>query len=362
LLTVLTVLALRTLLTVLAVLAGTLVLTPHPRTGYHGPGIGSNSPKTKYKAERSDQMLYIEEKEVEKLLNMEEAVRAVEDAFKWLGEGAAVNIPRSRVRLPGHTLHVMSAGIPALNLTGLKAYTTTRHGARFAVLLFQADTGELLATIEADRLGQMRTGAASGVATKYMAREDAATVGVIGTGWQARSQLAAVCAVRDVTRVKAFGRDRPRREAYCREMSDDLGLPVQPADSAHACVDEADIVITVTSAAHPVLEGAWLAPGTHVNAAGSNALVRSEIDEETVRRSSVIAVDSREQARVECGDLLAPVEKGMLQWDSITELADVVAGRAPGRMKPGDITLFESQGLAAEDVAVAAVVYEKARS
>ncbi len=307
-------------------------------------------------------MLYIEEEDVAGLLSMEEALGAVEDTFKWLGAGGGVNIPRSRVRLPGHTLHVMSAGIPALNLTGLKAYTTTRHGARFVVLLFQADTGELLAMIEADRLGQMRTGAASGVATKYMAREDAATVGVIGTGWQARSQLAAVCGVRKVTSVRAFGRDRPRREAYCREMSDELGLSVQPVESSRACVDEADVVITVTSASQPVLEGSWLAPGTHVNAAGSNALVRSEIDEETVRRASVVAVDSREQARMECGDLLAPVEKGLLQWDSMTELADIVAGHAPGRKEPGDITLFESQGLAAEDVAVASVVYEKAKA
>ncbi|MCY4544196.1 MAG: ornithine cyclodeaminase family protein [Gemmatimonadetes bacterium] len=307
-------------------------------------------------------MLYIKEEEVRGLLSMDAAVRAVEEAFRGLGTGSAVNIPRSRVRLPGHTLHVMSGGIPELNLTGLKAYTTTRHGARFLVLLFKADTGEPLAAIEADRLGQMRTGAASGVATKYMARDDAATVGVIGTGWQARSQLAAVCEVRKVTGVKAYGRDRTRREAYCSEMSEALGVPVRPVDSARACVEEVDVVITITSAARPVLEGAWLSPGAHVNAAGSNALVRSEIDAETVRRASVVTVDSREQARVECGDLLESVEKGHLQWDRIHELADVVAGHVPGRTDSDDITLFESQGLAVEDVAVAAVVYERAKA
>ena len=307
-------------------------------------------------------MLYIREEEVGGLLSMDEALRTVEAAFRGLGTGSAVNIPRSRVRLPGHTLHVMSGGIPELNLTGLKAYTTTRHGAKFVVLLFKADTGEPLAAIEADRLGQVRTGAASGVATKYMAREDATSVGVLGTGWQARSQLAAVCGVREVKSVKAFGRDRSRREAYCREMSEVLGIPVQPAESARACVEEADVVIAITSAAQPVLEGAWLAPGTHVNAAGSNALVRSEIDAETVRRARVVAVDSREQAKVECGDLLEPVEKGLLHWDRVHELADVVAGHVPGRIDPGDITLFESQGLAVEDVAVAAVVYERAKA
>lgn len=307
-------------------------------------------------------MLYISEEETGRLLSMEAAIRAVEEAFHGLAAGSAVNIPRSRVRLPGHTLHVMSGGIPALNLTGLKAYTTTGHGAKFLVLLFKADTGEPLAAIEADRLGQMRTGAASGVATKYMARDDAAAVGVIGTGWQARSQLAAVCAVRKVKEVKAYGRDRTRRQAYCREMSEALDVPVRPVDSARACVEEADVAITVTSAAQPVLEGAWLAPGTHVNAAGSNALVRREIDTETVRRARVVAVDSREQARVECGDLLEPVEKGILQWDRVHELADVVAGHVPGRVGPDDITLFESQGLAVEDVAAAAVVYERAKA
>lgn len=307
-------------------------------------------------------MLYVKEDQVGRVLSMDDALRAVEQAFIGLGTGTAVNIPRSRVRLPDHTLHVMSAGIPALNLTGLKAYTTTRHGAKFVVLLFQADTGEPLAAIEADYLGQMRTGAASGVATKYMAREDSESVGVIGTGWQARSQLAAVCGVREVTSVKAFGRDRTRRETYCREMSEALGVQVQPVDSARACTEEVDVVITITSAAQPVLEGAWLAPGTHVNAAGSNALVRSEIDMETVRRARVVAVDSREQARMECGDLLEPVEKGILHWDRVHELADVVAGHVPGRAEPGDITLFESQGLAVEDVAVASVIYERAKA
>ncbi|MCY3556557.1 MAG: ornithine cyclodeaminase family protein [Gemmatimonadetes bacterium] len=307
-------------------------------------------------------MLFINEDQVGRLLSMDDALLAVEQAFCGLGAGKAVNIPRSRVRMPGHTLHVMSGGITALNLTGLKAYTTTGHGAKFVVLLFQADTGEPLAAIEADRLGQMRTGAASGVATKYMAREDASSVGVIGTGWQARSQLAAVCGVREVTSVKAFGRDQARRETYCREMSDALGLRVEPVDSARACVEDADVVITITGSARPVLEGAWLAPGTHVNAAGSNALVRSEIDAETVRRARVVAVDSREQAKVECGDLLDPVEKGILHWDRVHELADVVAGRVPGRIEPTDITLFESQGLAVEDVAVAAVVYERAKA
>lgn len=304
--------------------------------------------------------LYLTEADVTRLLSMADALDAVERAFRLHGQGDAINIARSRVRLPGSSLQVMSGGSAELNLFGLKTYTTTRQGARFVVLLFQADTGILLAMMEADRLGQMRTGAASGVATKYMARQEAQTVGLVGTGWQSRTQLAAVCGVRRITRINAFGRDEARREAFCNELSETLGVPVLPAPSAEQAVRDADIVITVTSAREPVLLGQWLKPGAHVNAAGSNALIRCEIDEETVRRAKLVVVDSKEQAKIECGDLLGPIERGVIHWDQVRELGEIVAGRCPTRQTPEDITLFESQGLAIEDIAVAAVVYERA--
>lgn len=291
---------------------------------------------------------------------MSEAIEAVDEVFRLHGQGKAVNIARSRVRLPNNVLHVMSGGVPSLNVTGLKSYTTTPNGAQFVVLLYQADSGELLAIIEADKLGQTRTGAASGVASRYMARKDAKTVGMIGTGWQARSQLAAVCGVREIDSVKAFGRNADRRKSYCEDMSEELGIPVLPADSAEDAVHGADIVVTVTNARDPVLSGEWLKPGAHVNAAGSNALIRSEIDTEVVRRASLITVDSRETAQKECGDLLVPIERGMIHWDQVRELSDVVAGHISGRQTEDDITLFESQGLAIEDMAVAAHVYRRA--
>jgi ornithine cyclodeaminase/alanine dehydrogenase-like protein (mu-crystallin family) len=305
--------------------------------------------------------LFLREDDVARLLPMREALEAVEEVFRLHGSGGAVNQARSRVRLPGSVLHVMSGGVIDLNVVGLKAYTTTRQGARFVVLLFQADTGVLLAVMEADRLGQTRTGAASGVATKYMARIDARAVGLIGTGWQARAQLAAVCSVRSITEVKAYSRHEERRRQFCAEMSAELGVPVTPAGSAEEAAREADIVVTITNAREPVLYGAWLKPGAHVNAAGSNALIRCEIDEETVRRARLIAVDAKDQARIECGDLLGPVERGIIHWDQVRELGEVVAGRIPGRTSAEDITLFESQGLAIEDVAVAARVYARAR-
>jgi ornithine cyclodeaminase/alanine dehydrogenase-like protein (mu-crystallin family) len=304
--------------------------------------------------------LFITEDEVARLLTMDDALRAVEEAFRQHGQGSAVNRPRTRVRVPHGMLHVMAAGLPPEGVLGLKAYTAFRGTTRFHVHLYSAEDGRLLALLEANRLGQMRTGAASGVATKYLARPDASVVGIFGTGWQARSQLEAVCAVRRVREVRAYGRDPARRAAFSREMEATLGVPVRPAPEPRIVVEGADIVITITTAKTPVFDGRWLAAGSHVNAAGSNFAEKQEVDEATVTAARLIVVDSKEQARIECGDLIGPVSRGLLSWDQVHELGEVVAGKIPGRERAGDVTLFESQGLALEDMAVAAVVYRKA--
>lgn len=244
---------------------------------------------------------------------------------------------------------------------GFKAYTTSRNGAHFLFLLYGGD-GRLLAIMEADRLGQVRTGAASGVATKYMARKEAATIGIFGTGWQARSQLPAVCAVRSIRQVKAYSRNAERRQAFCREMSETLNVEVIPVEDPEEAVKEADILITITTAKEPVLKGVWLQPGVHLNVAGSNFAQKRELDEEAVRRSALIVVDSKEQARIESGDLLVPIERGLLRWEDVHELGEVVAGRLPGRRSDQEITLFKSNGIALEDVAVAWRVYERAKA
>jgi ornithine cyclodeaminase/alanine dehydrogenase-like protein (mu-crystallin family) len=199
------------------------------------------------------------------------------------------------------------------------------------------------------------------VATRYLARPDADRVGCYGTGWQARSQLEAVCAVRRVREVRVYGRDAARRARFAEEMSGVLGVPVRPAEQPEAAARDASILITITSSRTPVLEGRWIAPGTHVNAAGSNALQRAELDVEAVRRAAVIVTDSLEQARVECGDLVAPLEQGVVRWEDVHELGEIVAGTRPGRQRPDDVTLFESQGVALEDVAVAVRVVARAR-
>ena len=207
--------------------------------------------------------------------------------------------------------------------------------------------------MEASALGQVRTGAASGLATRYMARADASTVGIIGTGYQARTQLEAACAVRGIKSAKAFSRTAEKRQAFAGEMSERLSLEVMPAESAEECIRGTDIAITITSSREPVLKGEWLKDGCHVNAAGGNHWMRREIDEVAVNRAGTIVVDDLEQAKVECGDLLWPAERGLFRWSMAHELRDVVSGKTRGRTQEDSITLFESQGVAIEDVAAA---------
>jgi ornithine cyclodeaminase/alanine dehydrogenase-like protein (mu-crystallin family) len=307
--------------------------------------------------------LFIREEEVLRLLPMADALACVEEAFRLHGSGKAINNPRTRVRTEGATLHSMAAALPSLKALGYKTYTTARGRAQFHFHLYDCETGELLAVAQANHLGQIRTGAASGVSTKHMARQDAKVLGVIGTGFQAVTQVEAVCAVRPIERVVVFGRQAERRRAFCEEMTRRLGgLPVHPAERPEEAVAAADVVVTITSSREPVFDGAHLKAGTHVNAAGSNSLLRREVDEETVRRSGVIAVDDREQAKTECGDLFGPVQRGALSWEGVRELGEIVAGRSPGRRDASEITLFASQGLALEDVAVGLHVYRLAKA
>jgi ornithine cyclodeaminase/alanine dehydrogenase len=305
--------------------------------------------------------LYLTEDDVGRLLAMDDCLKAVGTAFGDLAAGRAVNRPRSRAALANAMLHALPAASSTLGRMSTKVYATSRGGARFVVLLFDAATSEVLAIIEADRLGQMRTGAASAVATRHLSRPEAAILGILGSGWQARSQVSAIARVRRLRAVRAFGRDTERLAAFCSAAAAEIGVEVLPSADAESAVRGADIVVTATSAAAPVLSGRWLEPGVHVNAVGSNRAERREIDADAVARASLIVCDSIEQARLEAGDLLlaatpgspAPIERAV-------ELAAVVAGRHPGRSTPRDITLFKSIGLGIEDLAAASVVYDRA--
>ncbi len=308
--------------------------------------------------------LYLNEENVTHLLDMSSALDAVEGVLKAQATGEATNEARRRVRAGGTTLHVMSGAVTgageSAGFLGLKAYTVARGKARFFVSLYCAETGELLAFIEADRLGQMRTGAASGIATKYLASAHANSVAVYGTGWQARSQLAAVCSVRKIDHVRVFSRSAANRDRFCSAMKEELQLQsITPVERPEAAAEGADIVVTITTARDPVVAAEWLATGVHINAAGGNSLLRRELDDETIKRASLLTVDSIDQARIEAGELVTAVEKGFLTWERVRELRQVVNGEI-GRSSPNEMTIFKSLGLAIEDVATAAVVYRLA--
>ena len=302
--------------------------------------------------------LLLNEQDVRDLASMEDAINALESAHKSQGAGRAVNDPRRRLRAPHGAVAIMPGGDAETGFLGFK--TAFYAAGAVHVLLYDMNERALAAIIQANWLGTLRTGAASGVATKHMAREDAGqVVGIIGTGTQARTQVTAVCAVRDVSRVLAYGRDAGRRQEFAERISERAGVPVEPVDNAQAA-GEADIVITATNASSPVLEGAWLKAGAHVNAIGSNSLLRREIDFEAVRRADAIVVDDREQTALESGDMQEAIERGIVDLARLPELGDVVGGGESARGSDEDITLFESHGIGLWDVALATHVYRAA--
>lgn len=303
--------------------------------------------------------LYLSEADVRDILTMEIALKAVEDAFLRLADGSAVMHSRQRLNPAAHSyLHYMAAADSRDRYMGLKIYTSSPQGLRFLVPLFHTESGDLLALIEADYLGQMRTGAASGIATKLMARADARTVGIIGTGLQARTQLEAIARVRKIERVYAFGRDAERRSQFAREMTERLNIPVDGVDSPEAAVRTADILVTSTNATKPVVEGRWLRPGMHINAIGANFPQKRELDSVAVFRAGIIAVDSREQSKLEAGDMIQAFAGDESKWSQVIELAEIAAGRAPGRTSAEEITIFKSNGVAIEDIVTAGRIYE----
>jgi ornithine cyclodeaminase/alanine dehydrogenase-like protein (mu-crystallin family) len=306
--------------------------------------------------------LHISEAEVRAILTMPLAVEAVEEISRKQSVGEAVVHPRRRFELPGGGFfHYMAAADFASGFVATKQYTYVRGKLRFLVLLYEMSSGDLVALIEADYMGQLRTGAASGVATKYLARKDARVAAIIGTGGQARTQLEALAAVRKLDSARAFGRDAARREKFCAEMSERLGLPVSAANSAAEAVRGADIVTTATTTSNPIVFGADLGQGVHINAIGANHANKRELDAEAVASADVIVVDSVEQSRQEAGDLIIAFRGDEICWTGVKKLSDVVAGKTSGRTSDNEVTLFKSNGIAAWDLAVAMKVHSLAK-
>jgi alanine dehydrogenase len=306
-------------------------------------------------------MLLLTEDDVRQLLTMEMAIEAVEEGLRQQAREHAHNVSRGRCQTERVMLHLMGGSMRHPEMVGYKAYTTSREGARFHVGLFDGMTGVPLALMQADWLGQMRTGAASGVASKYMARPDSESVGIYGSGKQARTQLLAICKVLPIRRIHAYSPNEARRKTFAAEMSELCRCPVEAVTRPEQAAHDMDIVVTATTSRQPVLHGNWLAEGTHLNVVGSNFLHKAEIDMDTIRRCRNIVVDSKEQARLEAGDLVQALEEVSLRWTEVHELNQVVVGKYPGRHHSEDITLFKSIGIGLEDVAVASRVYAKAK-
>ncbi len=306
---------------------------------------------------------FLNEANVGQLLTMDIALTQVERAMKDRALGKAIDVPRQRIQTTSGIQHVLQACAPELGYIGFKYYYTPpgKRGVS-CVHLINMQTGKLEAIVESVLLGMIRTGAASGVASKHLANPGATVLAQLGAGYQGMGQLEAVVKALNIREARVYARTRDKLEAWCKKMADQLGIPVIPAASGAEAIKGAQVVNIMTKSATPVIDGDWLQPGQHVNAAGSNALSRQEIDAKTVARAALITVDSRGTARNECGDLVAAAETGRIQWDTLTEIGEVIAGRAPGRAGKDDITLYESHGMGIQDIYTAAKLLELARS
>ena len=301
--------------------------------------------------------LFLNEHDVEELLTVTDSMDTLEAAIKEQGQKVATNRPRQIVATPNAQLSVLPAAIPSLGSLGYKTYTVGPDGVRFWLLLFKED-GELHCLMEAEHIGLIRTGGASGIATKYMSREDSKVAGILGTGYQAPSQLEAVCKVRKIEKVLAYSRTAEKRLEFCKGMTKHLGIPVEPAKSVEEVVRKSDVLCTITSSKDPVVDGSWVPEGQHINLVGAMKPTSREIDTLTIEHADLIAVDDWQQSHVESGEFIKAVEEGRLDWNRIREFSDVVA-EAPKRKK-GSISLFKSHGVGLWDIAMASLVYDRA--
>jgi alanine dehydrogenase len=300
--------------------------------------------------------LYLTEADVIEMLDMNLALEALDDAFRARSAGEVRNEPRHRLSAGNGSMNFMAATWPERGWAGHKSYVS----GDFRVMLYGTNGEGLLAVIGAGRMGQVRTGAASGIGTKYMARVNSSSVGIIGSGYQAETQLEAVCAVRDIKDVKVFSRTAEKRERFASTMSERLGVNVTAVDSKESAAEGMDILVAVTSSVEPVIIGDMIEPGMHINAAGNNSWMKRELDTAAIVKADLVACDDIDQTKIECGELMRAVEVGHFAWESLVRLDRIVAGLRTARYSDNDVTLFESQGVAFEDIAVCGRLYELA--
>ena len=304
--------------------------------------------------------LFLNEHDVDELLTVADCLEPLEGAIQAQGKKLATNCPRQIVTTPNAMMSVLPAAVPGLGSLGFKTYTVSPDGVRFWLMLFKED-GELHCLMEAEHIGLIRTGAASGIATKYMSRADSKVVGILGTGYQAPTQLEAVCAVRPIEKVYAYSRTREKLLEFCKGMSRRLGIPVEPADSCEQVIRRSDVLCTVTSSPEPVVDGNWLPEGMHLNLVGAMKRTSREVDTLTLQRAGILAVDDWKQSHEESGEFIKAAAEGALDWNRVREISDIVASETPVRTSPQTISLFKSHGIGLWDIAAASVVYERAK-
>ncbi len=318
-------------------------------------------------------MLVLSRREIRQAVTMAEAVPAVERAFGAFSAGETVTPIRTPVKVPEyHGVSLFMPGyVPALAALGMKAVSVFgdnpargKPTINALALLLDPESGEPLAVLEAGYLTAIRTGAATGVAAKYLARADARVAAVFGAGIQARTQLAGIMAVRPVKEVRVYDLNPAAVESYIREMAAELADPelawVAAATPA-AAVTGADVVLTATTSTRPVFPGDRLEPGVHISGVGSYTPQMQEVDETTLLRADKVVVDSVEAAWEEAGDLIIPLEQGRITRSIVyAEIGEIIAGKKPGRESEKEITFFKTVGLAVQDMAVARLVYDRA--
>lgn len=305
--------------------------------------------------------IYIDEATASKILNMDNALNLVEESFTTYAQGKSFNMTRQRMRIRKGALHMLPGAVPYKNVIGFKAYTSFRAGLIFKVHLYDAENGNPLAIVDANEIGRLRTGAATGIATKYMAKKESNTAFIFGGGFQAEAQLEAVYKTSNIKKAFVTTRKIENAQTFADKMSKSLGIEIIPTQNIENDLPQADIIITITTAVKPLFEHTMLNPnGVHINGAGSNALIRAEVPEKTIEAAEVLAVDSKDVAAIECGDILPSLEKGRLHWNEIVELGEITAGFRPGRVTENGITIFQSQGMGLQDIMCAEYIYRKA--
>lgn len=306
--------------------------------------------------------VFLDEAAVKRLVAMPDALAAVEEVFREHGRGNVLNVPRVRAPVQGGTLRITAAVLSYRGYYGVKISPTTifHSSAGRMFCLYREGSGELVAIVQVFAMGALRTGAASGVATRYLANPDAAVLAVLGSGRQAATQVDAIASVRTLREIRVYSPNAAHRDAFRAAIANRHAARVIAAAAPQEAVSGADIVVTATTSTAPILRGEWLAPGMHINAIGANLEHRRELDSRAVAAAHFVATDDLEQVRYEATDLVRPVEEGVFDWARVHHLGAVVAGRLAGRTSASDITLFKSLGVAIEDVALAVRAYEKA--